>query len=258
MQPRIAAEDVRKVRQPKSFDRFRCIAADCEDTCCVGWGIPVDQETYDKYQNLPGHRIADKALSSLVEINPATSSTGDFAKLRLEGGRCPALHKDLCAIQQILGESYLPDLCNGYPRVLNAIGSAVERSLHLSCPEAARLVLNDPGAMVFHERTEERLTHRSSSFNLIAGDPEDRLYQIRTLLIEWIQERSLPIWQRIVCLGFAIDRLAGVDLVRAAAVLENCLKSLRRSSFDGMFTADPVFQMETVLDLVVARIGTDY
>lgn len=261
MPPRVDVGEVRKVRQPMSFDRFLCIGADCEDTCCVGWAIPVDQETYGKYQNLPAHRIADKALSSLVEINPARSSTGDFAKLRLEGARCPALHKNLCAIQETLGESYLPDLCSKYPRVLNAIGSTVERSLHLSCPEAARLVLNDPAAMVFHERTEERLPHRSGSLNLIADDPEDRLYQIRTLLIELIQGRSRPLWQRIVCLGFAIDRLAGVDLTRAVPVLEDYLKSLRQGSFDRVLTdlkADPAFQMETVLDLVVARIGTDY
>jgi lysine-N-methylase len=259
VQPEVEAEDLRKVRQPKPFDRFRCIGADCEDTCCVGWGIPVDQETYDKYQNYP-HRIGDKALSSLVEINSARSSTRNFAKIRLEEATCPALHKDLCSIQQALGESYLPDLCSTYPRVLNAIGNAVERSLDVSCPEAARLVL-DPGATVFHEGSEERLPNRSGSLNLIAGDPNDRLYQIRTLLIELIQERSLQLWQRIVCLGFAIDRLAGVDLARAVPILENYLKSLRQGSLDGIFTdlkADPAFQMETVLDLVVARIGTDY
>ena len=89
------AEDLRKVRQPKSFDQFRCIGADCEDTCCVGWGIVVDQETYEKYQNLPAHRIANKVLSSLVEINPARTSAGDYATLRLDGARCPALHEDL-------------------------------------------------------------------------------------------------------------------------------------------------------------------
>src|SRR5580700_2344665 len=178
---RTDAEDILKVRQPKSFDRFRCIAADCEDTCCVGWGIPVDQATYQKYINLPAHRIADKALSSLVEINPATSSPGDFAKFRLDGARCPALHNNLCSIQHTLGEPYLPDLCSKYPRVLNLVGNVVERSLHLSCPEAARLVLNDPEAMVFHERTEERLLHPSGSLNLVADDPDDCLVRIRTL-----------------------------------------------------------------------------
>jgi lysine-N-methylase len=254
-------QNVRRVLQPKCFERFRCIGADCEDTCCVGWGVPVDRETYEKYQNLPAHRIADKALSSLVEINPAGSSTGDFAILRLEGAKCPALHDHLCAIQQTLGEPYIPDLCSKYPRVLNVIGDAIERSLHLSCPEAARLVLTDPGAMVFYESTEERLQHRSGSLNFIAGDPDDRLYRIRALVIELIRERSLPLWQRIVSVGFAIDRLAGVDMACAVTVLEDYLGSLRRGSFDRSFAAlkaDPAFQLETVLELVVARIGSDY
>ena len=250
------AEKARKVRQPECFERFRCIGADCEDTCCAGWRIPVDQGTYEKYQNLRAPRIAGKALSSLVEINPAP---GPFARIRQEGAGCPALHNGLCAVQQTLGESYLPDMCSTYPRILNAIGGAIEVSLQLSCPEAARLVLNDPGAMVFHERTDE-LPHRSGDIKLIAGDPDDRLYQIRTVVIEMIRERSLPLGQRIVSLGFAIDRLADVDMAGAVPVLEDYLKSLRRGSFDGIFAAlraDPKFQLETVRDLVVARVETD-
>ena len=260
-QRRTDAEGILKVRQPESFDRFRCIGADCEDTCCVGWGIPVDQATYQKYLNLPAHRIADKALSSLIEINPATSSTDDFARIRLEGAKCPALHNNLCSIQQTLGEPYLPDLCSKYPRVLNVVGNVVERSLHLSCPEAARLVLDDPEAMVFHERTEERLPHRSGSLSLVADDPDDCLVRIRTLVIELIRERSRPLWQRIVSIEFAIEGLADVDPAGAVVVLEDYLRSFRQGSFDCTLAAlkpNPAFQLATVLELVVARIGSDY
>ena len=101
---------------------FAASAPIAKTPAASAWGIPVDQQTYENNQSLPACRIADKALSSLVEINPARSSAGDFAKIRPEGERCPALHKDLCAIQQTLGESYLPDLCSKYPRVLNASG----------------------------------------------------------------------------------------------------------------------------------------
>jgi lysine-N-methylase len=258
---RVEAEDVRQVRQPNYFDHFRCTGAHCEDTCCAGWEILVDQRTYQKYQNLPGHRIADTAVSNLVQINPARSSTGDFAKFRMEGERCPALEDGWCAIQQTLGESYIPDLCSKYPRVLNVVGEALESSLHLSCPEAARLVLTDPQAMVFRERLEEPPQHRSGSLNWMVSDPEGRLHQVRTLVIEWIQERSIPLWQRIVSLGFAIDELAGVDMVRAAAVLKDHLAGLRRGSFDEVLAAqraDPTFQLKTVLELVVTRVRTDH
>jgi lysine-N-methylase len=160
-----------------------------------------------------------------------------------------------------LGESYIPDLCSKYPRVLNLIGETIERSLHLSCPEAARLVLNDPDGMVFDERMEDRLPHRAGSLNFIVDDPDNRLYQVRTLLIELIQERSFPLWQRIVSMGFAIDRLAGLNMADAVTVLEDFLRSLRQGSFDNILTAlkaDPAFQLETVLELVVTRIGSDY
>ena len=76
--------NVHKVRQPRCFDRFRCTGADCEDTCCAGWGIFVDRATYERYQNPPAHQIAGKDLSSLVEINPARSSSRDYARFRLE------------------------------------------------------------------------------------------------------------------------------------------------------------------------------
>jgi lysine-N-methylase len=49
--------DVYMVRQPQCFDRFHCTAADCEDTCCIGWEILVAQENYEKYQTLSEQRI---------------------------------------------------------------------------------------------------------------------------------------------------------------------------------------------------------
>lgn len=253
--------NLHRVRQPQYFDRFRCIAADCEDTCCNGWEILVDRGTYEKYQNAPARQIADKALSSLVEINPARSSESDYAKFRLEPAGCPALHQGLCSVHGTLGESYIPDLCSTYPRVLTAIGGAVERSLHLSCPEAARIVLSDPDAMVIHERVEEGLPHRSGSVKLIAGDPEDRMYQVRSLVIQVIRERSLPLWQRIVSLGFAMEKLADVDTARAVEVLEDHLSQLRQGSFREALArqeGDAAFQLETVLELVVIRIESDY
>ena len=246
-----------QVRQPECFAHFRCIGGDCEDTCCGGWRIPVDQETYEKYQSLPAQRIAGKALSSLVEINP---DPGPFARIRQEGARCPALHNGLCAVQQTLGEPYLPDMCSTYPRILNAIGNAIEVSLQLSCPEATRLILSNPEAMAFHEGIEE-LPYRSRDIKWVTGDPDDCLYQIRTLVVEFIRERSLSLGQRIAGMGFAIDTLADVDIAGAVRLLEDHLKSLRRGSSDSTFVAvkaDPMFQLKTVQDLIVGRLETEY
>lgn len=40
-----------KIRVPSYFKDFKCIASECEDTCCAGWEIVIDQETYNCYQN---------------------------------------------------------------------------------------------------------------------------------------------------------------------------------------------------------------
>jgi len=252
---------VHKVRQPRSFDRFQCTGAACPDTCCVGWGILVDQRTYDKYQQDPDLRVGDRPVSDLVEINPAGSSASDYAKFRLTEAGCPALQGGLCSIQQAYGEPNIPDLCSSYPRVLTEIGGTIERSLHLSCPEAARLVLTNPDALWIEERTEEHQPYRAGSINAISGDPKGSLNAVRAFVIEIIRERSLPLWQRIVSLGFVIDRLADIDIDSAAPTLEEHVNHIRKGSFAALLNGlkpDPSFQLETVLELVVARIGSDY
>ena len=249
------------VRQPRCFDQFRCIGAECEDTCCNGWGILVDSATWEKYQSPIDFRIAGKPLSSLVEINPASSSSIDYAKMRLEGTGCPALSEGLCSIQGALGESYIPDLCSTYPRVLNLTGPVVERSLHLSCPAAARLVLSDPEAMVLIERMEEAPPHRPGSLSVVAGAEDERLNQVRTLMIEVIGERSHPLWQRIVSLELAVEEIAGADTTSAVRIMEDHVNRLRQGLFQDIFASRqtaPAFQLETVLELIVGRLRADY
>jgi len=131
----------------------------------------------------------------------------------------------------------------------------------LSCPEAARLALSDPDALVLTERREESLPHRAGSFIVAEGAADEKLSQVRTLMIEVIKERSLPLWQRIISLEFATDRIAGADTTRAVGILESHLTGIRQGLFQSIFAGRhpaPQFQLETVLELVVARLGADY
>ncbi|HYA16532.1 MAG TPA: flagellin lysine-N-methylase [Bryobacteraceae bacterium] len=250
------------MREPRAYERFRCIGPECEDTCCDGWGILVDEATYGKYQNPALPEVAGKVLSTLVEINPARTSSGDFARIKLEGTRCPALLDGLCAIQKTLGEPYIADLCSMFPRVVSITGGVLERSLHLSCPEAARLVLLDPDAMRFEEREGDGQPYRAGSVVLLANDvPDDSVHRVRSLMMEVIRERSRPLWQRIVSLGCAIDRIADMEIERAAGVMEDHLRCLRTGALDELLLSqkgNPALQLETALELIVARLGADY
>ena len=41
---------------PDYYDEFQCIAGECEDTCCVGWQIVIDETSKKKYKNISNVR----------------------------------------------------------------------------------------------------------------------------------------------------------------------------------------------------------
>ena len=39
-----------KLRIPDYYDSFQCIAGDCTDSCCIGWELDIDEESYAAYK----------------------------------------------------------------------------------------------------------------------------------------------------------------------------------------------------------------
>ena len=39
---------------PDYYKKFQCIASKCEDTCCAGWQIAIDERSLKKYKNVKG------------------------------------------------------------------------------------------------------------------------------------------------------------------------------------------------------------
>lgn len=121
--------------KPQYFDRFRCLAGRCPDSCCHEWAVQVDQSAEALYRNLPGP-LGDALRQAL------TQEDGDTILTLTSDGRCPMWRGDgLCRIQAELGEGALCHTCREFPRLSHDYGSFVERDLELSCPEAARLIL---------------------------------------------------------------------------------------------------------------------
>ena len=121
-----------KVFYPDYFENFHCIAARCPDSCCKEWAVDIDPETADFYRNLPG-QLGKTLRSVLTEDNC----------MILENGRCPMWRQDgLCDIQAQLGHGALCKTCREFPRLTHDYGDFLEYGLELSCPEAARLILN--------------------------------------------------------------------------------------------------------------------
>ncbi len=150
-------------------------------------------------------------------------------------------------------------MCSTYPRVLTRLQGRMERSLDLSCPEAARLVLTDPHAMLLQEKRTNEPSHRSGAVSAIDDTFGDEMCLARELIGRIIRERSRPLPVRLASLGSAVNRFAGLDLKEAPGILQEHLQQLRCGTFDQAFGNEAAaIQLETVLELVVARIGGEY
>ncbi len=198
----------REFARPLYEDRFRCIGAACEDTCCQGWGVPIDQATYEKY------RASDALkphLGTLIVLNTHQPTRADYARMPLTtSGFCGFLDSErLCGIQKKLGAEMLSETCAVYPRAISTHGGQVERALNLSCPEAARVTLLEPhllpGAawslpgLARYERV------RDWAQRPLRGE-EARL-AVRQYCLLLLTDRSYPLWQRLYLLGILVRRL---------------------------------------------------
>ena len=126
-----------KIIKPSYFDSFRCIAGNCPDSCCKEWDVLVDPEKAAYYRALPG-RLGDRLRQVLKDEDGETYMT-------IENRRCPMWRADgLCRIQAELGEEALCKTCRDFPRLTHDYGDFIEYGLELSCPEAARIILNTP------------------------------------------------------------------------------------------------------------------
>ena len=126
-----------KIIKSAVFDRFRCTASACPDSCCKEWSVTVDPETAAFYCQLPGP-LGDRLREVLADEDGDTVMT-------IENRRCPMWRTDgLCRIQAELGHDALCRTCRDFPRLTHDYGIFQEWGLELSCPEAARLILSSP------------------------------------------------------------------------------------------------------------------
>jgi lysine-N-methylase len=256
--------------QPSGYHAFRCIGADCEDTCCSGWLVNIDKETYELYQRCDDAEMGPR-LRELVTINPASQSGNSYARIGLDGASCPFLERGLCGVQNRLGESFLSITCAKYPRVWNVVDDVLQRSLDLACPEAARLMLLDPGPMAFDQAESSQpdlqpgelceLTTRDAT----SCKPYAYFREIRAFLLELLQYRAYPIWKRLVILASFCDQLeqlaeAGQNAQVPASIqwFRQAVAGNQLDSAIQQHSAKPVLQLGTVLELIVARITVEY
>lgn len=192
-----------KTRVPDYFKQFKCIASECEDTCCAGWEIVIDDDTYDIYKSVEGP--FGERLKNEIYLD------GDNEHIfKLKGNDCAFLNKNkMCDIYSELGEEALCYTCQQYPRYTEEFGSLREVGLSLSCPEVARIILGTCKTTEFETSEDDGMV---PAYNDISFDIFMQLTKSRKVMLEIIQDRSIELNNRIaVILSFSQEIQKNID-----------------------------------------------
>ncbi len=211
-------------------------------------------------------------MDEKVTRNRTNASTGNYAKIKLNADSvCPFIDGDkLCAIQRKLGETLLSVTCTTYPRMSNTINGVLEKSLTMSCSEAARRALLNPNLMEFDAMEEDTATRHNDGVVLDTNDmklaqrPQKYFWDLRIFIISLLQDRTYQLWQRLVILGLFCNKLT--QLVSACEVHEipkliatyrnNLEQDIYRSELDTI-PNELTIQMELMKELADERFLTN-
>lgn len=216
---------------PRYVSHFRCIGADCEDTCCSGWDISIDQKTFEAYTDPKKYYppALKKLFGKNIRIQTQSPTKEKYANAINDPctNNCPFLQENLCAIHRDIGEDKLSNTCFNFPRFTRKFLGNIEQTLTLSCPEAARLALLQADAFDF---VEGELSVRPVALSVIDekwGMSVDEMNEIRIFCFQLMRTEGLEIWERLVVLGAfcrELDRvLKGESPPGITNLLENFL-----------------------------------
>lgn len=188
------SENRKPIIEPDFYKDFHCIGGQCSFTCCKEWKIAVDQETKKRWRKLS---VPETVLESGRVPKHACRSSLDKAHLsqfvmKKDGGeiiellpnmRCPFLEDtELCRLVLDYGEECLSETCHVFPRETHEFADRTERTLVSCCPEIVDRLYT------LKELHFTKLPYQDRAF-LLEG--KDKLFQIRNIMMYWLQDASV-------------------------------------------------------------------
>lgn len=230
------SSSTRPILIPEYMKEFQCIGSECEDTCCSGWKVVIDKESYTSYRKTTNSLLKEKLKKSITR-NRSNSTDENYAKIRMSNeGACTLLDEDnLCTIQKELGPDFLSNTCAIYPRVLNRVDNVVEKSATLSCPEAARLALLNEKGIHFFEEVEPSDTRGFMNKEISTTKKNELLWDLRIFSISLIQNRTISIENRLIILGLFYQKISKItpgDLkIQLPTIMDEYISSISDEAF---------------------------
>ena len=175
--------------------------------CCErNWDIDIDDAIYKKYRKIKPSEKSQEILSHIVRDDKRNS-------YMLIGRPCPFLTPEkFCEIQLNYGEEFLSQTCATYPRRTHAVGKFFERSLTLTCPVAAEMVLFTQEPMKFEfVEVPDKIHSKHGRIGITKVPIEERdaplAREIQITMISILQARRFTLDQRLIVLGLFLDKL---------------------------------------------------
>lgn len=232
----------RNVLIPSYMKDFKCIGSACEDTCCSGWRVELDKNTYRYYKSCEDEELKS-VFDEMVSKNNSKKSDAAYGRIKmLDNGECPFLDADkLCNIQLKLGEEHLSETCALYPRSLNKIDGKYERSATVSCPEVARLALLNPEGIVLEQIKEpyENRIRVNKEFDtkghMTVAKPQRYFWDIRMFGLSLLQNRDYDLGERLIILGIVYQRIDALRQNLSIGEIPDVLDTVQRLMDSGDF-----------------------
>ncbi|HHD2751319.1 TPA: flagellin lysine-N-methylase [Clostridium perfringens] len=169
-----------------NYDKFKCIADKCKFTCCEGWDINIDNDTYDKWKR---DKKDSEYLLNNVKIKKCNEKTEYFINKEIYEACAFLDGQGLCNIVKSHGEEYLSLTCHTFPRIENLFEDKTEFSLSCACPEVIEILSDMSGRI---EMVSENNTFKENDLLEL---------KIRETLINIMYEESFSLEERLL-IGF--------------------------------------------------------
>ena len=172
--------------RPEYYDKFKCVADRCEATCCAGWQIVIDEAALLRYKSEQGEY--GETLRNRIDWAEGVFQQ-DCRK------RCAFLKENnLCEMYERLGEESLCVTCADYPRHIEEFENLREITLTISCPEVARILLEQKEPVKF---SEEEIDTDEEEFEDFDPFFFSYLEDARKIMIAILQNRRLSLAVRV-------------------------------------------------------------
>ena len=249
--------------KPDFYDKFKCIANKCSDSCCIGWEIDVDENAFEKYNKI-NTSFGDKIRSQIIKSEDVSNC---FALG--ENERCPFLNKEnLCDIIINCGEELLCDICREHPRFYEWFVGVNECGLGLCCEEVCRLLLENKEPFSLFEETDGEEIVFANEDDVVESDTYIFLSAFRERLFEILFSKDINFEEKLVKILSETEKFCGekikirnyknsLELYKQAEPIDEKWTQLINDlsdNFESVLKVEKEFQEKTNGDMLYSKI----